>query len=211
MSTFELTAESRDALGKGNTRRMRRNQDRLPAIIYGAGKAPETISLSQTDMMVAMKDEAFFSHILTINVGGKKQQVVIKALQRHPYKNIIMHADFLRINAKDKITMTVPLHFINEEQAPGVKASGVVSHMMTELEIRCLPSKLPEFIEIDMAAMELDAVVHLSDIKLPKGVELVQEITEDNNQAVVSIHKAHTEAAEDTTDDAAEGETASEE
>jgi large subunit ribosomal protein L25 len=198
-TTIELTADARVNTGKAHTRRMRRLEGMVPAVVYGAGKGPESIMLSHKDFMVAAQNEAIYAQILSLNISGKKEKVVLKALQRHPYKPVIMHIDFLRINAKEKITMNVPLHYINEDSAPGVKASGVISHLMTELEIRCLPSDLPEFVEVDMATLEMDASLHISDIPLPKGVELTFELGDDNNQPIASIHKPRA-AAESTTE-----------
>lgn len=188
---FELTAELRTNLGKGENRRLRRLNSKLPAVVYGAGKAPESIMLTQHQFGNALKNEAFYSHILTLNVAGKPEKVVLKALQRHPSKPFLLHADFLRVSATEKLTMNIPLHFINEDIAPGVKLEGgVISHMQNEVEVRCLPGDLPEFIQIDAAEMKMGDSVHLSDLKLPKGVEIVALAHEDDRM-VASLHMPH--------------------
>lgn len=203
-NTFELNAESRSDSGKAASRRLRRLDGRTPAVVYGGGKDSVAITLSHKDISLALENEAVYSHILTLSLDGKAEKVVLKALQRHPYKPVIMHADFLRINTNEKLTMNVPIHYINEEQAPGVKASGVVSHLMTEVEIRCLPANLPEFIEVDIANLDIDSSLHLSDIKLPNGVELATEIDSNHDQPIVNIHKprAAVEASEEGGDEA---------
>ena len=172
MQVFELKAQSRDDLGKSASRRLRRS-GRIPGTVYGANKAPQSISLLHDEVLHRLDHEAFYSSILTINVDAGSEQVVLKDLQRHPYKPEILHVDFLRIDEKQKITMRVPLHFVNEHLCTGVKTGGgVVSRIMTELEISCLPKDLPEYIEVDLANMDLGDAVHLSDIVLPEGVEI---------------------------------------
>jgi large subunit ribosomal protein L25 len=188
---FVLNAETREVVGKGSSRRLRRLEDKIPAIIYGGQKqAPENITLTHKDIMKATSNEAFFSHIITLNIGGKTQDVIIKDLQRHPAKPRIQHADFLRVSKNVAITVQVPLHFINEETSVGVKQQGgVITHNITEVEISCLPADLPEYIEVDMADVELDQIVHLSDLKLPTGVSLLHAIEdEDHNHPVAAIH-----------------------
>ncbi|MBX9586232.1 MAG: 50S ribosomal protein L25/general stress protein Ctc [Gammaproteobacteria bacterium] len=189
---FDLTVASRNTFGKAANRRTRRLEDTVPAIIYGGKEEPVAISLSHNLVIRALENEAFFSHILTLNIDGKKkQQVIVKDIQRHPGRPRITHMDFLRVSADVKLTMSVPLHFMNEEKAPGVLAGGVVNHHMGELEIRCLPADLPEFIEIDLANLELDGVIHLTHIKVPKGVEvmlLAHGSDQAHDHAVVSIH-----------------------
>ncbi|MFT6431016.1 MAG: large subunit ribosomal protein L25 [Halopseudomonas sp.] len=173
MVDFTLRAIARDDLGKGASRRLRRNADMVPAIIYGGSKAPQSISLEARELKKALENEAFFSHIIKVDVDGKNQNVLLKALQRHPAKGHVMHADLLRVIAGHEVTVLVPLHFINEKTSPGVKqGGGIVSHTMTEVEVHCLPKDLPEFIEVDMGAVELNGIVHLTDLKLPKGVSL---------------------------------------
>lgn len=187
---FELNAAVRNVTGKGASRRLRRKTGQIPAIIYGADKEPTMITLDHNKVLQAIKNEAFFSHILTLNVDSKPEQVVIKDMQRHAYKPYVMHMDFLRINANEKITMSVPLHFINGATAVGVKlGNGVVSHLTTDIEVKCLPKDLPEYIEIDLANMNIGDMWHLSDLTLPKAVEHAHNISDsDNDIAVVSIH-----------------------
>lgn len=190
MSAFELTATARADVGKGASRRLRRNAEKIPAIIYGAGQDPLSLTLSHFEVSKALKNEAFYSHILTLNVDGKKQQAVLKAIQRHPYKPFIQHMDFMRITGKEKIRMHVPLHFTGEEQAPGVKDDqGIVSHLLTGVDIFCLPKDLPEYISVDLSQLKLDESIHLSHLKLPAGVELVDlSHGHHDDKAVASIH-----------------------
>ncbi|MDE0512171.1 MAG: 50S ribosomal protein L25/general stress protein Ctc [Gammaproteobacteria bacterium] len=172
MQAYEITAEARTELGKGASRRLRRS-GRIPGTVYGASKDPQSITLSHDEVLHQLDREAFYSSVLTLNVDSQSEQVVVKDLQRHPYKPDILHIDFQRIDEKQKITMRVPLHFINEQQCVGVKSGGgVISRIMTELEISCLPGDLPEYIDVDMADLELGDSVHLSDIVLPEGVEI---------------------------------------
>jgi large subunit ribosomal protein L25 len=170
--SYELKAEVRQDAGRGASRRLRR-ESKIPAILYGAEKAPENLVLSHFEVSKALQNEGFYSHILTLHVGGEKQQAVLKDIQRHPFKPKILHMDFLRINPKEKIIMHVPLHFIGEDKAPGLKEGGVFTHMVNNLEVRCLPAALPEYIEVDVSDFVLDQIIHLSELKLPKGVELM--------------------------------------
>ena len=188
--TFELQAQSRSVIGRGASRRLRRLENKVPAVVYGAEKAPLSLTLCHNDVFHALENEAFYSHILTLHIDGKAEKVVLKALQRHPYKPRILHMDFLRVSEKSKLRMHVPLHFIGEDKAPGVKSAGLVNHYMSDVEVSCLPANLPEFIEIDVSALELNQTLHLSDIKLPKGVELVAHVEAGSEQdhPVVSIH-----------------------
>lgn len=188
MSTsFELTAQLRTNLGKGASRRLR-HAAQVPAIMYGAGKDPVALTFSHDELQRNLADEAFYSHVLTIHLDGQTdEKAVLKDLQRHPSRPIIMHLDLLRVSETEEITMHVPLHFINQEICPGVKTGGgVVSHLMVELEIRCLPKDLPEFIEVDVAPMQLGDIVHLSELSLPSGVH-IPSLTH-GDQAVVSLH-----------------------
>ena len=188
MTNFALNAEVRSDLGKGASRRLRRNVSMVPAVIYGGDKAPQSISLLAKDLAKLLENEAAFSHVLTLNVAGTNESVVIKALQRHPAKGFVLHADFQRVVAGQKLTAHVPLHFINEATAVGVKQQGgEISHTISEVEVSCLPKDLPEFIEVDMAAVEVGQTVHMSDLKLPKGVELVA-LAHGNDLAVSNIH-----------------------
>lgn len=206
---FELEIEPRETLGKGASRRLRRCEDKVLGVVYGGEEKAQPITLPHHHVVKALENEAIFSHILTLISNGKKQKVVLKDIQRHPYKPRIMHMDFMRINENKPIIMHVPLHFPGQETAPGVVlGGGIVTHHMVELEIKCLPRDLPEFIEIDLANAELDTVVHLSHIKLPKGVELTAAVHgAEDDLPVVSIHKPkRVEEVEETTETAAEGE-----
>lgn len=186
---FELSIETRNTFGKGQTRRLRKLDQKVPAVVYGAGKPTQSILLSHRQLDKALQNEAFYSHILTLKSNGTEEKVVLKDLQRHPSKPLIMHADFLRISATEKLTMHITLHFINEDIAPGVKLqNGIISHMLSEVEIRCLPADLPEYIEVDLSQLNLDETIHLSDLKLPKGVELVA-LSHHDDRPVVNIHK----------------------
>lgn len=204
--SFELNVELRDDLGKGASRRLRRLEDKIPGIVYGGGKKAQPISINHKEIIKQLEDEAFYSHILTLKAGKKTEKVILKDLQRHPFKPKVTHADFMRISATQKLQTSVPLHFLNEESCPGVKAGGVVSHAFTTVEVSCLPKNLPEYIEVDMTDAELDSIVHLSDLVLPKGVELVElSHGADHDQAIATIHKGRAAVSED------EGEADSEE
>jgi len=173
-NNLQLAAEIRNNSGKGANRRFRL-ENKVPAVIYGADKKPEALILKHNEVIKALENEEFFTQIITLNLNGKSEQVVLKDLQRHPYRATqIMHIDFMRIKASEKITMLIPLHFIEEEVAPGVKQGGIITHSISEVEVKCLPSDLPKYIDIDMSNMELNDIVHLSNLKLPKGVELTE-------------------------------------
>jgi large subunit ribosomal protein L25 len=188
MTNFALNAEVRSDLGKGASRRLRRNVAMVPAVIYGGDKAPQSISLLAKELAKLLENEAAFSHVLALSVAGATENVVIKALQRHPSKGYVMHADFVRVVAGQKLSAHVPLHFTNEASSVGVKQQGgEVSHTISEVEVSCQPQDLPEFIEVDLAKVEVGQIVHLSDIKLPKGVELVA-LAHGNDLAVANIH-----------------------
>jgi len=184
-ATFELNAESRSDVGKGASRRLR-NAGKVPAVIYGGGKDPAGLAFNHHEVAHALENEAFYSHILSINVAGAVEKAVLKDVQRHPAKPIIMHLDFQRVDEKAKLHMHVPVHFIGEDMAPGVKAGGLITHNSTEVEIRCLPKDLPEYIEADLSSLDLDQIFHLSDLKLPAGVELAHG--EGHDQPLASIH-----------------------
>ncbi len=188
-NAFELNATARTDLGKGASRRLRRLADMVPAIIYGEGKAPANISIPHKDIQKALSNEAFFSHIITLSVDGKSEQVVIKALQRHPAKPRIMHADFQRVSADHAIVVAVPLHFINEEKCKGVKlGGGSIIKNLNELQISCLPKDLPEFIEVDMTDVGVGEALHISQIVLPAGVTSVDLAHgHDADNAVVTV------------------------
>jgi large subunit ribosomal protein L25 len=186
---FELEAVVREDIGKGASRRLR-HTNAVPAVVYGAGEAPLSLTLNHDKVSVALAHEAFYSHIVTLKHGKKSEKVIIKALQRHPSKPRIQHIDFLRIRADQKLKMNVPLHFLGEDKAPGVKEGGVFQHLMTDIEVSCLPDNLPEFIDVDVSNLALDQSIHLSQLQLPNGVELVAFAhgVEGHDQAVISIH-----------------------
>ena len=193
MTEFTLSAELRSDLGKGASRRLRRNASLVPAIIYGGEQAPQSISLQAKDVAKLLESEAAFSHVIALDIAGTAETVLIKALQRHPAKGFVMHMDFMRAMAGQKLLAHVPLHFINQESSVGVKQQGgEVSHTLSEVEVSCLPSDLPEFIEVDMAKVEVGQILHLSDLKVPAGVELVA-LAHGNNLAVANIHASRAE------------------
>jgi len=175
MSTdFTLHAKGREDTGKGASRRLRRLAGEIPAIVYGGKKNPARIALIHKDVKKALENEAFYSHIIALDIDGKPEDVIVKDVQRHPSKAIVLHMDFLRVSKNTKLQTRVPLHFINEDICVGVKlGGGLIAHSMTELEIMCLPADLPEYLEVDMADVDLGQTLHISDIKLPKGVESV--------------------------------------
>ncbi len=187
--SFELNAEIRNDLGKGASRRLRRS-GKLPAILYGAGKDPLPLQMDHDAVMHKLEHEAFYSHILTVKMGGDEVKAVLKDLQRHPYKPGVLHMDLQRIDESEKLRMQVPLHFVGEDIAPGVKQSGgVISHLVTEVEITCLPRHLPEYIEVDVSGLGVNESLHLSDLALPEGVELVELAHgPEHDLPVVSIH-----------------------
>ena len=187
---FEIQAEVREDMGKGASRRLRRLADQVPAIIYGGDKDPQPLSLVRKDFEKALENEAFYSHVLSIKVGKTKEKAILKDLQRHPAKDSVMHADFLRVDDKVAIKVNVPIHFMNEESSIGVKVQGgIVQHQTTDIEIVCLPGDITEYIEVDMADVETGQIVHLSEVVLPKGVTSVAlALGEDHDLAIASIN-----------------------
>ena len=183
---FDLIAELREDQGKGASRRLRL-QGKVPAIIYGAGRPPRSLSFDQNKVLHKLANESFYSSILNIKVNDKSQAAILKDLQRHPAKHMIMHMDFQRIVDDVEIKMNVPLHFIGEELAPGVKTGGgSVSRLLNDVEVSCLPKHLPEYLEVDISELELDEMLNLSEIKLPEGVEIPQLSPGiDNDQPMV--------------------------
>jgi large subunit ribosomal protein L25 len=188
---FELIAELRKEVGKGASRRLRRLEARVPGILYGGSEKPLPLLVEHRFLTKALENEAFYSHILTIKVDGVQHKAVLRDLQRHPFKPRILHFDLQRVSANEKIHMQVPLHFVGEDVAPGVKVdAGLVSHLMSSIEISCLPGDLPEFIEVDVSNLELDHSIHLSQLLLPRGVEFSTAVQADTDRdlPVVSIH-----------------------
>ena len=188
---FNLDASVRTDLGKGASRRLRR-EDKLPGIIYGGEEAPVSITLDHNKVNNSADFEAFYSHVLTLNLDGKPVEVLVKDMQRHPYKPKIMHIDFQRVIAGEDVHTNVPLHFVNEEKSAAVKAGGIAEHHVTEIEVTCLPKNLPEFIEVDMAGVEMGQTLHLSDLTLPAGVSSVELAKNDeaHDLAVVTVKPA---------------------
>ena len=189
MSTIKLEAEIRSDLGKGSSRRLRRIENKVPGVIYGGDKAAQSIHLSHHKLVKALETESIYSSVFDVNVAGKVEHVILKDLQRHPYKPIILHMDLQRVSAKDVLVKMIPIHYLNEEESKGVKAGGMVSHTMIQVEVKCQVKDLPEFIAVDLLNMELDEVIHLSNLKLPKGVKLAVDPTEGgHDHSVVTIH-----------------------
>ena len=205
MSTdFTLHAKGREDTGKGASRRLRRLAGEIPAIVYGGKKDPAMLTLLHKDVVKALENEAFYSHIVSLDIDGKSEDVILKDVQRHPAKQLVLHLDFLRVNKSTKLQTRVPLHFTNEDICEGVKiGGGIIAHTMTDLEIFCLPKDLPEYIEVDMTDLELGQNIHISDIKLPKGVESVAlSHGSDHDLSVVSINKPKAVVIEDTAPEA---------
>ena len=202
---FNLIAEMRDDQGKGASRRLRR-QGKVPAIIYGAGREPRSLMFDHNKVLQQLEDPSFYSSILNIKVGEKSRAAIVKDIQRHPAKQRILHIDLQRIVEDEKIKMQIPIHYLGEEEAVGVKlGGGTVSKLMTELEISCLPKDLPEFLEVDISELELDQMLNVSDIKLPEGTEITELLIEQN-PAIVSIQEIKEIIEEDIEGDDTEGE-----
>jgi large subunit ribosomal protein L25 len=203
-SIFTVNAQVRSDMGKGASRRLRR-AGKLPGIVYGAHQEPTPITLMHHEMIHHLEHEGFYSNLLSMKLDGKQETVVLKDLQRHPAKPFILHMDFQRVQADEKIRMHVPLHFTNEATCPGIKSGGQASHVMTDMEISCLPKDLPEFIEIDLGSLELGAILHASQVKLPEGAEL---ITHEGNEdpIVVTIHATHKGDTDSESEEGSEGE-----
>lgn len=202
---FNLDAEVRADLGKGASRRLR-HADKVPAILYGGEEAPVSLTLEHNKVIQAADFEAFYSHVLNLNIDGKTVEVLLKDVQRHPFKPKITHLDFQRVIAGQEVHTSVPIHFVNEAKCQAVKDGGIAEHHVTEVEITCLPKDLPEFIEVDMNGIEMGQTLHLSDITLPAGVSSVELAKGDeaHNLAVVTVKPAPKAAAADS----AEGEEA---
>jgi large subunit ribosomal protein L25 len=181
---IEVTAFPRTSQGKGASRRLRAT-GRVPGVIYGAGKDAQSVEFDHKALLRHLRLEAFHSSILDMNVEGRKDRVLLRDFQMHPWKEQVQHVDFQRIDPKKKIHMAVPLHFLNAEICPGVKlGKGVVQHIINELEIQCLPDDLPEYIEVDLKDLELGHSIHVSEMKLPRGVEPTAKIKADNPSVV---------------------------
>ncbi|QWE16518.1 50S ribosomal protein L25/general stress protein Ctc [Polynucleobacter sp. AP-Nino-20-G2] len=196
---MKVVAFERSVQGTGASRRLR-NSGKTPGIIYGGADAATVIELDHNALFHALRKEAFHSSILDLEIGGKAQKVLLRDYQMHPFKPLVLHIDFQRVSATEKVHMRVPLHFVNAETSAAVKLQGaVISHIATELEVSCLPADLPEFIEVDLANIEVGHGIHAKDLKLPKGVSLVLHVEQENpvlaNARIPAVKSADTEAA----------------
>lgn len=201
--SIEINAVKRDVKGTGASRRLRRAGN-VPGVVYGGGKDAVNLEINHKELFLQFRHEAFHASILNLILDGKKESVLLRDYQMHPVRNTIQHIDFQRVSATEKIHVKVPFHFMNAEIAPGVKlGGGIVAHVLTEAEVSCLPKDLPEFIEVDLANLEIGHSVHLSQIKLPKGVEFVQ-LAHGNDAAVASIAKTRGSVSDDAAEGAAE-------
>ncbi|WP_420466087.1 50S ribosomal protein L25/general stress protein Ctc [Panacagrimonas sp.] len=201
--SFTVNAEPRVDQGKGASRRLRRT-GHLPAIVYGGNKPPQSITVNHNELWKHLKHEAFYSKILTLNIGAESEQVVLKDLHRHPVREEVMHMDLQRVLADVLIRMRVPVHFKGGDIAPGVKTGGgMIDHLMNEVEVECLPANLPEFLELDVSAMDVGESLHLSQLPVPEGVTLV-ELKHDNDAPVVSLHLPRVAVEEEEETPAAE-------
>src|SRR3984893_648708 len=202
-TSFELVAEFRETQGKGASRRLR-HEGKVAAILYGGHSEARKLSLSHQKLLIMLDNERFYSTILNLKVGDQTQAAILKDVQRHPYKNAIVHIDFQRVEDNQKIRISIPLHFKGEAVSPGVKSQGgIVSHLRNEVEVSCLPKDLPEFIEVDLSGLALNESIHLSQLKLPEGVTLTDLAKDD--AAVVAIHSPRAEEPEPTAAVAAGG------
>jgi len=200
-TSFELVAEVRETHGKGASRRLR-HDGKVPAILYGGHSDARALSLSHQKLLIMLDNERFYSTIISLKVGEEKQAAILKDVQRHPYKNAVLHIDFQRVEENEKIRISIPLHFKGEAIAPGVKSQGgMVSHMRSEIEVSCLPKDLPEFIEVDISGLSLNESIHLSQLKLPPNVQLLD--LSKGDAAVVAIHSPRAEEPEAVAADAA--------
>ena len=196
---FDLVAEYREDKGKGASRRLR-HEGKVPAIIYGAGRPPRSLSFDHNKVLRQLENESFYSSILNVKVGEKSQAAILKDVQRHPAKRLIMHIDLQRIVEDQAIKMNVPIHYLGEEDAVGVRdGGGTVTKMVNDIEVTCLPKDLPEYLELDISHLELDEMMYITDIKLPEGVEIVglAQAEDEQAQPIVSIHFIHEEIIEE--------------
>ncbi|QEA40252.1 50S ribosomal protein L25/general stress protein Ctc [Pistricoccus aurantiacus] len=213
MSDFKLNVKVRDDLGKGASRRLRREDKYIPAIVYGGDRAPRPIAVEKAAFYKAIEDELFFSSLIDLVVDGKKYQVVVRDLQRHPYKPLVTHADFMRVSAKEIFTMNVPLHVTGQDECVGIKdQDGELHQLMTEVEISCLPKDLPDYLEVDIAKLEVGTTLHLSDVTLPEGVTSVAlSHGEEYDYAILNIAKSRVRDEEEIEgEEAAAGEESAE-
>ena len=195
-TTHNITASSRKDEGKGASRRLRRS-GHAPAIVYGAGQPPKSIQFEHNALWVATQNEWFYSSILQLSVDGTVEKVLLRDMQRHPFKQQIMHLDFQRVNENEALRVAVPLHFVNVEKSPAGKAADVVvTHELNEIHVSCLPKDLPEFIEVDLSGLNAGDTIHLSQVALPKGVEVPElKLGADHDVAVVVARMGRVEEA----------------
>ena len=202
MTQFDFKASVRNELGTGASRRLRRAKQYIPAIVYGGEEAPLPISVEQREFYRVLEtEEAIYTSILNLDIDGKKQQVIMKDMQRHPFKPLVQHIDFQRVDSEHKVSVLVPLHFLNEETCVGVKQQGgQIQHLLNEIEVSALPQNLPQFIEIDLAAVEVGQTIHLTDLQMPEGVEITA-LAHGGDTGVASV-----QAKKGGKDEAEEGE-----
>jgi large subunit ribosomal protein L25 len=197
-SVFEFVAKSRGRVGTSAAKAVRR-QGNVPAVIYGGNLAPQVVVLEHNEVLKHLVHEAVYSHVLDIVVDGKTEKAVLKGVQRHPSRPVVLHMDFMRVTESSKIKVHVPLHFINEATSVGVKKGGVAAHSMVDIEVSCLSSALPEFLEVDLANVDIGQSVHLSDIVLPAGVEILELAHgPEHDLPVVSIMQSKAKSDEET-------------
>jgi large subunit ribosomal protein L25 len=200
---IEINAKERKSKGTGASRRLRHNGT-TPGILYGGAKDATSLEIDSKELFMQFRHEAFHASILTLNLEGKKESVILRDFQMHPVRNNIQHIDFQRINENEKISVKVPFHFVNEDTAPGVKIEGgLVSHIMTEIDISCLPKDLPQYIEVDLGELAMGESIHLSQVTVPEGVELTS-LTEENDPAITSISKPKVVVEEEVVAEASE-------
>lgn len=210
---IEINAKTRDTKGTGASRRLR-HAGTTPGVLYGGTKDALSLELDTKELFMQFRHEAFHASILTLNLNGKKESVILRDFQMHPVRNNIQHIDFQRINENEKINVKVPFHFTNEDTAPGVKLEGgLVSHIMTEIDISCLPKDLPQYIEVDLGSLAMGDSIHLSEVSIPDGVELTT-LTEENDPVITSISKPKVvieeEVVTESSEDSSEGESSDE-
>jgi large subunit ribosomal protein L25 len=210
VKTHEIAAQARNDEGKGASRRLRRASF-VPAVVYGAGQPAQSIQIEHNTILLAAKHEWFFSSVLDLNIDGKVQKVLVRDWQKHPFKQQMLHMDFLRINENEAIRVNVPIHFLNQEKSPAGKTAGVViSHNLNEVQVSCLPKDLPEFIELDLVDLKPGDIVHLSQLKLPANVEIPElHLGADHDVAVVTAVTVQ-EEVDEAPAEGAEGQPAAE-
>lgn len=195
--SYELNAVKREEMGTGASRRLR-HADKLPGVVYGGEEPALSIVLDHNPVYYALKEEDFHSGILTLVIDGKKQQVLLRDFQMHPYKQQVMHIDFQRVNANEPMHVHVPLHFVNAEESPAVKTQGAkITHVLNDVDVRALPANIPHFIEVDLSKIEAGGAIHLSDLKVPAGVEITQLVRGDNSTVAQAIVPRGMPEAED--------------